>query len=123
MLHYVLHFYATELESLWKAASNDSAPVSRQDALLAHVSSCIYRARQLREDDKVVYIDYTMGLRSRVSPPLPDSFVGSPLMIAAISAGGREAATTDSAHLASNIRATVAKFTPGNAAAHLHAKR
>lgn len=122
VLHYVLHFTATEVESLWKAASSVSAPVSRQDALLAHVSSCIYRARQLGEEDKAVYIDYTLGLRSRVFPPLPDSFVGSPLIIAAISASGREAATTDSAHLALNIRATVAKFTPGNVAAHLHAK-
>lgn len=122
VLHYVLHFTATELESLWKAASVNSTHVSRQDALLAHVSSCIYRARQLGEDDQPVYIDCTLGLRSRVSLRLPDSFVGSPLMIAAISSSGREAASTDSAHLASIIRSTLAKFTTENVAAHLHTK-
>jgi hypothetical protein len=122
VLHYVLHFTGLEIEAMWKAASKLATAVSRQDALLAHVSSCIYRARLLTEDDDPVYIDYTLGLRSRVSPKLLQSFVGSPLMIAAISASGRDASATDSAALALNIRSTVAKFTPENVAAHLHAK-
>jgi Transferase family len=44
------------------------------------------------------------------------------LILAAISTRGRDAAAADSAPLASSIRSTVAKFTPENVAAHLHAK-
>ncbi|KAL1962264.1 hypothetical protein VTN77DRAFT_9854 [Rasamsonia byssochlamydoides] len=44
--HYVLHFSRNELDRLWKDVSAAaSIPLSRQDALLAHLWSCINRAR------------------------------------------------------------------------------
>jgi hypothetical protein len=121
--HYLLHFSPSELERLWKNMSAATADrISRHDALLAHVWSCINRARRVGEEDEPVYLDYLLGLRTRTKPQLPPQFVGSPLLIAAISTSGREAATDHPSKLASLIRSTVAGFTPENVAAHLHAK-
>ncbi|EHK25871.1 uncharacterized protein TRIVIDRAFT_32971 [Trichoderma virens Gv29-8] len=94
----LIHFTEDELERLKKSATGTMARVSRLDALLAHVWSGINRARipLLKKDDEV-FLDFTLGVRARVSPGLPDNFLGSPL-----------------------IRTCLDRFTPEAVAAILH---
>jgi hypothetical protein len=72
-------------------------------------------------------MDYTLGLRERIHPKLPDRFVGSPLIIANISTSGRRACQSDPrssglGHLATLVRDTVQQFTPTAVAAHIYDK-
>jgi hypothetical protein len=125
--HYVFQFSQDEVQSLWEAASNGSTPVSKHDALLAHVWGAVNRARLLTDDDGTVHMDYTLGLRERTRPKLPDQFVGSPLIIANISASGREACqsdprSTELGHLAALVRNTIKQFTPMAVATHVYDK-
>ncbi|PYI02044.1 hypothetical protein BO78DRAFT_326101, partial [Aspergillus sclerotiicarbonarius CBS 121057] len=126
----VLHFTPTELQALWTEiqAMGDEG-LSYHDALLAHLWSCVTRARRPShpsppegDPDAVVYLTYALGLRNRMNPPLPSQFLGSPTVSAAIAwPAGRvwEASLPD---LARHIRATVAQFTPDRIAAYLHVK-
>jgi hypothetical protein len=125
--HYVLQFSEKEIQSLWQAASNGLTLVSKHDSLLAHVWGAVNRARLLADDDDMVHMDYTLGLRDRTRPKLPDQFVGSPLIIANISASGREASrsdprTTGLGQLAMLVRNTIKQFTPTAVAAHIYDK-
>jgi hypothetical protein len=61
----------------------------------------------------------TFGLRPRVSPPLPDSFLGSPITHAAIPYTTSSSPPSLS-ELAQTIRKTLAIFTPEAVASHLH---
>lgn len=122
--------------------------ISRLDALIAHLWILIQRARQAElgaasaaseadADADVaapVYLDMTLGLRTRVAPPLPDNFVGSPILLAHISrpSGGQVAAavaTSSSSSSSSSsslggvalsIRETMAQFTPEAVSAYLY---
>jgi hypothetical protein len=121
--HLVLHFSCAELQEMQNASKAIENRVSKQDAVVAHVWKCVNRARDMFEDDEPVYLDYTLGLRSRTSPPLGERFLGSPILLTAIKASGREAAAEDSgAELAARVRRTVAEFTPDAVAAHFHDK-
>jgi Transferase family len=119
--HRVLHFSVSEIQHIYKLATSSSPSsikISKHDALLSHIWSHIILARQLPEKT-VVYLDMTFGLRARVSPPLPDSFLGSPITHAAI-----PYTTSPSPpslfELAQTIRKTLAIFTPEAVANHLH---
>ncbi|KAI0425134.1 transferase [Xylaria sp. FL1042] len=94
--------------------------VSRQDALLAHMWILVNRARQLEDLQEQVYLDMTLGIRSRVSPPLPDSFVGSPLLIAYTAKTGSDAATSTIGAVAGAIRHTLSRFTPQAVSDHIY---
>lgn len=98
--------------------------ISRLDALLAHVWILINRARHVESDDssELVYMDVTLGLRTRLDPPLPNSFAGSPILLMHVSLpGGRvAAAATSLGAVALSIRETMARFTPEAVAAYLH---
>jgi len=114
--------------------------VSRQDALLAHlwilINRARARARQMenlnhdnnnnnnnrnnsdeddghKEEEKgQVYMDITLGIRNRVSPPLPDSFAGSPILLAHVARPGVvEAAATPIGAVAAAIRQMMSRFT------------
>lgn len=118
--HRVLHFTPKEIRQIHSASKALGSNVSRHDALLAHMWTCINRARQLAPSE-TVYLDLTFGLRPRLSPPLPENYLGSPLMIAAIPALVSEASTASSIpYLASKIRTNLEAFTPSAIAAHLH---
>ncbi|KAK2602347.1 hypothetical protein N8I77_008891 [Diaporthe amygdali] len=65
--------------------------ISRLDALLAHMWILINRARQHQDTQEQVYLDITLGLRTRVSPPLPDTFAGSPILLGHVSQRGSDA--------------------------------
>lgn len=121
--HLVLHFDGAEISGMQNESVTIESRVSKQDAVVAHVWKCVNRARHMFQDDEPVYLDYTLGLRSRTNPPLGERFIGSPILLTAIKASGREAAAEDSAaQLAARVRQTVAQFTPDAVAAHVHDK-
>ncbi|KAL7944580.1 hypothetical protein V8C42DRAFT_325221 [Trichoderma barbatum] len=119
----LVHFTGDELERLKKSATGTVARVSRLDALLAHVWAGINRARlPLLKNDDEVFLDFTLGVRARVSPGLPDNFVGSPLVLTHISSPMRNviASNTKIESIASQIRTCLDRFTPEAVAAILH---
>ncbi|ROW15885.1 hypothetical protein VPNG_02553 [Cytospora leucostoma] len=96
--------------------------ISRLDALLAHLWILINRARRVQDTEEPVYMDITLGLRSRVDPPLPDGFLGSPILLGYVERSGAEVcsdATTMGA-VALSIREMISLFTPGAVASHLY---
>ncbi|KAL1873256.1 hypothetical protein Daus18300_004076 [Diaporthe australafricana] len=96
--------------------------ISRLDALLAHMWILINRARRHQEThEEDVYLDITLGLRSRVSPPLPDAFAGSPILLGHVARRGSavcSAGALGAAALA--VRRMTALFTPRAVSAYLH---
>lgn len=96
------------------------APISRLDSLLAHVWLLINRARQLQDSNDQVFMNLSLGVRTRVSPPLPSSFVGSPILIGHVSATGQEACSASLGSVALYIRQMMSLFTPDAVAAYLH---
>ncbi|KAI1818688.1 transferase [Poronia punctata] len=114
--HVQIRFRSEEVAKM-KVAAGKTVPVkgqivSRQDALLAHVWIIINRARGLQGSAEQVYLDITLGLRQRVSPPLPDNFVGSPILLAYVAQTGSAAATANLGTIASSIRSVMGLFTP-----------
>ncbi|CCM03694.1 uncharacterized protein FIBRA_05839 [Fibroporia radiculosa] len=116
--HYLLHFTADEVRRMWEEARGARA-ISRQDALFAHVWMLINRARGLEADGAAVHLNIMLGMRARLAPPLPVSFVGSPLTIARVSMPACEA-SSGLGTMAERIRATVALFDAPALAALLH---
>jgi hypothetical protein len=121
VLHYMIHFSNVEIYRIWEAASMEGN-VSKHDALLAHIWSCINRSRRVSNDQELVHLDVTIGLRTRISPPLPAKFMGSPIMLARVLACGHDASTDVPAIMAKRIQSTLAQFTAEKLAAHLHDK-
>lgn len=128
--HRVLHFPGPELLRLWQAATthdhasddaDDAARISRLDALLGHIWSCVTRARGQSASDEPVTLDYSLGVRARLAPPLPDRFVGSPLVIAAATAPARDVVASPSS-ASRLLRQTVEAFTPEAVAGHVAQK-
>lgn len=112
----------TSLGAAAAGADQPGVAISRLDALLAHVWLLVNRARQpaLADagPDEHVYLDVTLGLRGRVAPPLPDGFVGTPILIAHASLPAADDVGLGAA--AAAIRAAVARFTPRAVGAYLH---
>ncbi|KAK3938305.1 transferase family-domain-containing protein [Diplogelasinospora grovesii] len=125
--HVQIYFRADEITRM-KQAAEGSLPealrgqrVSRLDAILAHLWILINRARQLDGSRDPVYMDITLGLRGRVEPPLPDSFVGSPLLLAYVAKAGSEVSSaTTIGSIAGSIRQTLSRFTPDAVSAYIH---
>ena len=87
--HYLVSFTADEVKAMWEEASSRlEIQISRLDTLLAHIWILIIRARQLSQDPQPVYLDITLGARPRLVPPLPETFVGSPIILAKVSTTG-----------------------------------
>ncbi|KAI0008312.1 transferase family protein [Xylariaceae sp. FL0662B] len=124
--HVQIRFGASEVARMKKAAeetlpdSLTGQPVSRLDAVLAHTWILINRARQLAQTQGEVYMDMALGLRGRVEPPLPDTFVGSPILLAYVAKTGAEACAATIGAVAGTIRQVMARFTPDAVAAYLH---
>jgi hypothetical protein len=115
--HYLVSFTAEEVEAMWKEASSDSKiRISRLDSLLAHVWILIIRARELSNDQQPVYLDITLGVRLRLVPPLPETFVGSPIMLAKVLTIGVQPISK----IALSIRSTMLKFNASSIGAMLH---
>lgn len=116
--HYVVFFSATEVHAMWKEASS-SGRVSHLDALLAHIWALVVRARGL-EPYEQHHLDISIGIRSRLSPPLPESFVGSPLLNATATVTASQAHNNDVGAMASAIRSTLRLFNPDSVSSLLH---
>ncbi|CAG9980793.1 unnamed protein product [Clonostachys byssicola] len=140
--HYTIHLTHDQIEHLWKQASGtsggsspSSSPpsprISRHDAVLAHIWSCITRARNLQHDTGPVYCDLTYGLRPVLK--LGESFLGSPIIMVKTELSGAVVAASSSAPdakgevamalapLARGIRTTLDRMSQTQAvAAHLH---
>jgi hypothetical protein len=119
----LLHFTGPELARLQALALADPgsrADISRLDALLAHLWKSITRARGFADSSRPVYLDLTLGARTRVSPALPDTFLGSPIFLTHISAPGSQACQQTLGETASRIRETMDQFTPEAMRAMLH---
>jgi hypothetical protein len=119
--HRVLHFFPSEIQKIYTLAtsSREAAKISKLDALLAHVWTRINVARNL-EPGTTAYIDMSFGLRPRMIP-LPNNFLGSPIMNAAIPTIISPTSTPSSLpDVASTIRNTLKEFTPEMIAAQLH---
>ncbi|KAI0767622.1 transferase family-domain-containing protein [Fomes fomentarius] len=127
--HYLLYFSPGEVQRIYEDAtrqqqqdssSGSAAPrFSRLDALVAFVWRLIIRARGMEHDQGLVNLAVTIGVRSRLSPPLPDAFLGSPITLARVSLTGEQIASS-LAPAASGIRVALSQFTPDAISALLH---
>lgn len=88
-------------------------------ALLAHIWGLIVSARGQATDATSVHLDMTIGVRGRLSPPLPESTLGSPLVIVPVTLPAREVASC-SELAASSLRSAIALCDAPSLAAHLH---
>ncbi|KAJ0117027.1 transferase family protein [Diaporthe amygdali] len=125
--HVQIRFGADEVARMKQAAQaalpdkQQHQPISRLDALLAHMWILINRARQHQTTQDRVYLDITLGLRTRVSPPLPDTFAGSPILLGHVSQRGSDACSAAGLGAAAlSVRRMMSLFTPRAVAAYLH---
>ncbi|TFK51349.1 hypothetical protein OE88DRAFT_1659297, partial [Heliocybe sulcata] len=117
---YVVHFTGAEVHNIWSAAVAEnenhlhSARLSYLDALLAFVWALINRARALDRDEREVYCITTLGMRGRL---VPDTYVGSPIVLAAVKSSPSEDGL---GNIASKIRKTIDAFDNDSLGALLH---
>ncbi|KAJ6013733.1 transferase family protein [Penicillium herquei] len=129
--NYIVHLNREQVEIIWKDAIRGSPHesgvirISRHDAILAHIWSCVARARKQHEDSGPMHCDLTLGLRPALG--LDPDFIGSPSMMVNIEMTGTQlASSTISADertrsIALNIRKTINQMArPASIAAHLH---
>lgn len=123
---YTVHFSRQQIDHLWRSATQDDSAtssdvrLSKHDALLAHVWSCVVRARGLENDQSPVHCDLVLGTRPAFK--FGSSFVGSPTMMLNIEMAASDAASSQTigrtAHRIREIVTTVNK--PERLANHLH---
>ncbi|KAH6657642.1 transferase family protein [Truncatella angustata] len=120
----LLHFTGHELTKLQREA-RESAPegaiISRTDALMAYIFRLVTRARAYAQsDDDEVFLNTSIDVRRRVSPPLPETFLGSPLLVTHIKGLASAVRCASLGELALKLRETLMRFTPDKVAAILH---
>ena len=127
---YTIHLNTKQVDFLFneatKGTDGDGPRISRHDAVLAHIWSCIVRARQLGKDDGPVHCDLVLGLRSAFD--LGEDFLGSPIIMMNIELPGSEVgceqtsnATSAMVAITRKIRHTISTVSdPANLADHLH---
>ncbi|KAJ5368626.1 transferase family protein [Penicillium cataractarum] len=97
--HYLVHLNRSQVDKIYEntiqGISDDPGDnrISRHDAILAHIWSCITRARQLGEDAGLVHCDLAYGTRPALG--LGDNFIGSPTLMMNIEMTGVELASPD----------------------------
>ncbi|KAL4897808.1 transferase family-domain-containing protein [Aspergillus ambiguus] len=124
--HYLLRLSHEHVEYLWQEANSGSSSgaethrLSRHDAVLAHIWSCVNRARRLQDDRDAVHCNLTCGLRSVLQ--LGDDFLGTPTLMVDVDMPGETVATVAALRpLALRIRNAVRRVSdPALLAAHLH---
>lgn len=120
--YYLIYFSPEELAGMWREATMTSTGhVSHLDAILSHMWILINRAKDLQQDEDFVYLDVTIGIRARLSPPLPDAFMGSPILLTNVTKKGTEASAPEAiGSIASTIRSFVSRFNAATLPALLH---
>lgn len=129
--HYLVHLNREQVDMIYKATfeginnDNSGSRISRHDAILAHIWSCITRARQQGEDPGLVHCDLVYGTRPALG--LGNNFIGSPVLMMNIEMTGVELASPDISEkdqklaIARRIRSTVNRVSDKAAlGAHLH---
>ncbi|KAF4449590.1 Hydroxycinnamoyl-Coenzyme A shikimate/quinate hydroxycinnamoyltransferase [Fusarium austroafricanum] len=119
--NYVIHLSQQQVLSLWNKANEDSSQkLSQHDAILAHIWSCIARARGLENDNDLIHCDLVYGVRSSFN--LSEESVGSPIVMMNIELPASEVASpSNSTKVATQVRNTLKKIADrSNLAAHLH---
>jgi hypothetical protein len=122
--HYTIHFNRLQVEHLWERASKGSSDrISRHDAVLAHIWSCIARARQLEDKQKLVHCDLVYGVRPALN--LQETYLGSPIIMVNIELPAHVVTSTvpeeTMSEIAQKIRKTLVQMSePDNIKAHLH---
>jgi hypothetical protein len=124
--HAQIRFSAAEVARM-KDAARDYLPsylpeqrISRLDSLLSHIWMLINRARGHIGSNDNVYLNITLGPRSRLSPPLASGFVGSPLLLTYVTKSGADASAGTIGQIAGEIRSTLTQFTPESVSAYIH---
>lgn len=131
--HYVIHLSFEQVESIWRRATGDpesihgatniNYPISRHDAVLAHIWSCIAHARGLQDDTDPVHCNLVYGLRPILQTG--SSFLGSPTVLINVEMAGRDVAAGSKngilQPIAQKVRQTIKQAgNPTALAAHLH---
>ncbi|OQE31461.1 hypothetical protein PENSTE_c001G05270 [Penicillium steckii] len=129
--HYTVHLNSNQVEKIWKSINDvniegrTSERISRHDAVLAHIWSCIARARNQQEDHELVHCNLTYGTRPILE--LGGNFIGSPIMNINVEMTGKDLASTDIPEskqklaAAQCIRKTITQINcPEAVAAHIH---
>ncbi|KAG2177432.1 hypothetical protein INT44_007943 [Umbelopsis vinacea] len=109
---YLIHFTGQEIHSMWEEGSAQVSPtrISHLDALLSHLWAAINRAKGLEDDREDVSLDVTFDFRTRVDPPLPSKFTGSPITLACVTMNGAESCTMPLGQRAAKIRSTLSQI-------------
>ncbi|KAG6891243.1 hypothetical protein C0995_008495 [Termitomyces sp. Mi166 len=114
--YYLVEFSPGELRAMWEEA-NSFSRVSHLDALLAHIWNLVIRARKF---DGECYLDVTIGFRKRLNPPLPTSFLGSPIISIQVTATAQDAIDHKLGSMAASIRSSLSTFDASTLPALLH---
>ncbi|KAL8279035.1 hypothetical protein RQP46_008493 [Phenoliferia psychrophenolica] len=115
--HYMVYFNPKEIQQMWEAASPDGVRISRLDALLAHSWRLIIRARGLSNDSDPVHLDLSLGVRTRLEPPLSPFTLGSPIINVPATAPASVVAAGGTAAV---VRSATATATDDSVRAFLH---
>lgn len=119
-LYYHLYFSASEIHAIWKSAATGSkVHISHLDAFVAHLWKCLSLARNLEPTEKI-FLNMVLGIRTRLAPPLPANYLGSPTIHIHTAIQGQEMAVASTGLLAGMIRETIAKLNPHTLPALLH---
>lgn len=120
-----VHLSRAQIDFLWHAATEDDslassgAKISKHDAVLAHIWSCVMRARGLEEDQGPIHCDLVLGTRPVLK--LDDAFIGSPTIMMNIESTASQVAKTSLGQIAKRIRETLSTVNDAQrVAAHLH---
>ena len=125
----IVHLSREEVNKLYTTACRESEHnLSRHDAVLAHIWSCIVRARGLGQDLQPVHCDLVYGVRPALR--LGPEFVGSPVIMINIELPASDVAATRTngcvneeilSPVANQVRSTLKRIA-GRAqiASHLH---
>lgn len=125
----VVHLSGEEVNELYTTACHESEHnLSRHDAVVAHIWSCIVRARGLSWDVEPVHCDLVYGVRPALQ--LGSEFVGSPVIMINIELPASDVAATRTtgcvneeilSPIANQVRSTLKRIA-GRAqiASHLH---
>ncbi|RGP60526.1 hydroxycinnamoyl-coenzyme a shikimate/quinate hydroxycinnamoyltransferase [Fusarium sporotrichioides] len=117
----IIHFSKEQVKILWEKATEGSTQrLSQHDAVLAHIWSCIARARRLENDKDPFHCDLVYGVRS--SFQLDDKFLGSPVVMMNIELPASQVCDhSNQAEVAIQVRNTLGIISnPYNISAHLH---
>ncbi|KAJ5666879.1 transferase family protein [Penicillium macrosclerotiorum] len=134
MSHYLVHLNRQQVDWIWNNTikgldqSQTDNRISRHDAVLAHLWSCITRARNQQDDAGLVHCNLAFGTRSALG--LQDSFIGSPVMMLNIEMTGTELASSriprqvQQLSIAQRIRQTISQMNNSTAlGSHIHSQR